>query len=84
MFLFSGTVRDNIAYANVEATDEAIVTAAKKANAYEFIMRLEDGYDTYQTADRILVLTDEGIVEEGTHDVDNLQGAGGTKNSLRM
>ena len=137
VFLFSGSVRDNIAYANVEAADEAIVAAAKKANAHEFIMRLEDGYDTYigergvmlsggqkqrlsiariflknprilildeatsaldnetekliqrslaelsrqrttlviahrlatiQTADRILVLTDEGIVEEGSHD----------------
>jgi ATP-binding cassette, subfamily B, bacterial len=136
VFLFSGSVRDNIAYANVEASDEAIVAAAKKANAHEFIMRLEDGYDTYigergvmlsggqkqrlsiariflknprilildeatsaldnetekliqrslaelskqrttlviahrlatiQTADRILVLTDEGIVEEGSH-----------------
>lgn len=137
VFLFSGTVRDNIAYANLEATDDDIVAAAKCANAHEFIMNLENGYDTYigergimlsggqkqrlsiariflknppvlildeatsaldnetekliqlslaelskqrttlviahrlatiQNADRIMVLTDEGIVEEGSHD----------------
>ncbi|MDW7670398.1 MAG: ABC transporter ATP-binding protein [Bacillota bacterium] len=137
VFLFSGTVRDNIAYANLEASDDDILEAAKKANAHEFIMNLENGYDTYigergimlsggqkqrlsiariflknppilildeatsaldnetekliqlalaelskqrttlviahrlatiQNADRIMVLTDEGIVEEGSHE----------------
>ncbi|SDK18988.1 ABC transporter ATP-binding protein [Natronincola ferrireducens] len=47
VFLFSGTVRENIAYGNIHATDEEIQAAAKKANAHEFIMNLEDGYDTY-------------------------------------
>jgi len=136
VFLFSGTVRDNIAYGHIGATDESIVEAAKKANAHKFIMSLENGYDTYigergvklsggqkqrlsiariflknppilildeatsaldnetekviqealfdlaenrttliiahrlatiRNADRIVVLTDEGIAEEGTH-----------------
>lgn len=136
VFLFSGTVRDNIAYGNVGATEEEIMEAAKKANAHEFIMALENGYNTYigergvklsggqkqrlsiariflknppilildeatsaldnetekiiqealfdlaenrttliiahrlatiKNADRIIVLTDEGIVEEGEH-----------------
>lgn len=136
VFLFSGTVRDNIAYGQIGATDEQIIDAAKKANAHEFIMALENGYDTYigergvklsggqkqrlsiariflknppilildeatsaldnetekviqealfdlaenrttliiahrlatiRNADRIVVLTDEGIAEEGTH-----------------
>ncbi|OPJ55933.1 ABC transporter ATP-binding protein [Alkalithermobacter paradoxus] len=136
VFLFSGTIKDNIAYGKIGATDEEIIKAAKKANAHEFIMELEDGYDTYigergiklsggqkqrisiariflknppilildeatsaldnetekliqqslhdlskdrttlviahrlstiKNADRIMVLTDEGIVEEGDH-----------------
>lgn len=136
VFLFSGTVKDNIAYGNVGATEEEIIEAAKKANAHEFIMALENGYHTYigergvklsggqkqrlsiariflknppilildeatsaldnetekiiqeslfdlaenrttliiahrlatiRNADRIIVLTDEGIVEEGEH-----------------
>lgn len=136
VFLFSGTVRENIAYGNIGATEEEIIEAAKKANAHEFIMALENGYDTYigergvklsggqkqrlsiariflknppilildeatsaldneterviqeslfdlaenrttliiahrlatiRNADRIIVLTDEGIAEEGTH-----------------
>ena len=136
VFLFSGTVRDNIAYGNIGAKEEEIIAAAKKANAHEFIMGLEDGYNTYigergvklsggqkqrlsiariflknppilildeatsaldnetekviqealfdlsenrttliiahrlatiKNADRIVVLTDEGIEEEGTH-----------------
>ncbi|TDM12941.1 ABC transporter ATP-binding protein [Macrococcus bovicus] len=44
--LFDGTVRDNIKYGNHEATDEEVVQAAKDANAHDFIMRLEEGYDT--------------------------------------
>jgi len=136
VFLFSGTVRDNIEYGHIGATEEEIIEAAKKANAHEFIMSLEDGYNTYigergvklsggqkqrlsiariflknppvlildeatsaldnetekviqdslfdlsknrttliiahrlatiKNADRIVVLTDEGIEEEGTH-----------------
>jgi len=44
--LFNGTIRDNIAYGRTEATDEEIIDAAKKANAHNFIMALEKGYDT--------------------------------------
>lgn len=47
VFLFSGTVRENIAYGDIGATDEEITGAAKKANAHEFIMALRNGYDTY-------------------------------------
>lgn len=45
-FLFSGTIRDNIRYGRLDATDEEIVAAAKAVNAHEFIMGLEKGYDT--------------------------------------
>lgn len=137
VFLFSGTVKENISYGKIDATDEEIIAAAKKANAHEFILNLEHGYDTYigergvklsggqkqrlsiariflknppilildeatsaldnetekviqeslqqlsenrttliiahrlatiKNADRIMVLTDEGIVEEGNHE----------------
>lgn len=137
VFLFSGTVRENIAYGKIDATEEEIIIAAKRANAHSFIMNLEKGYDTYigergiklsggqkqrlsiariflknppilildeatsaldnetekviqeslselsqnrttliiahrlatiKMADRIMVLTEEGIVEEGNHD----------------
>ncbi len=44
--LFSGTIRENISYARPDATDEEIVTAAKKANADKFIHGFHDGYDT--------------------------------------
>ncbi len=47
VFLFTGTVRENIAYGNIGATKEEIIEAAKKANAHEFIIGLENGYDTY-------------------------------------
>lgn len=46
VYLFAGTVLDNIRYGKPEATDEEVVSAAKKANAHEFIMELQDGYDT--------------------------------------
>ena len=46
VFLFAGTIRDNIAYGNPEATDEQILDAAKKANLHEFVSGLPDGYDT--------------------------------------
>ncbi len=45
-FLFSGTVRDNIAFLNESATDEEIMTAAETACALEFIQALPDGFDT--------------------------------------
>ncbi len=44
--LFSGTVKDNIRYGRLEATDEEIIAAAKAANAHNFIMNLTDGYET--------------------------------------
>lgn len=47
VFLFGGSVRENIAYGNLNATDEEIVEAAKAANIHDFIMTLENGYDTY-------------------------------------
>lgn len=137
VYLFSGTVYENIAYGKKNATKEEVVEAAKRAGAHEFIEKLKEGYDTYvgergvklsggqkqrisiarvflknppiiildeatsaldnesefavarslselskgrttltiahrlssiKNADRILVLTEEGIVEEGDHD----------------
>ena len=137
VYLFSGTVYENIAYGKENATKEEVTEAAKRAGAHEFIMALKDGYDTYvgergvklsggqkqrisiarvflknppilimdeatsaldnesefqvakslealakgrttitiahrlssiRNSDRILVLTEEGIVEEGTHE----------------
>lgn len=44
--LFSGTIKENIAYANLKATDEQIVSASKSANAHTFINDFKDGYDT--------------------------------------
>ncbi len=137
VYLFSGTVYENIAYGRENATRDEVVEAAKQAGAHEFIAALKDGYDTYvgergvklsggqkqrisiarvflknppilimdeatsaldnesefqvakslealakgrttitiahrlssiRNSDRILVLTEEGIVEEGTHE----------------
>ncbi len=137
VYLFSGTVYENIAYGRENASREEVVEAAKQAGAHEFITALKDGYDTYvgergvklsggqkqrisiarvflknppilimdeatsaldnesefqvakslealakgrttvtiahrlssiRNSDRILVLTEEGIVEEGTHE----------------
>lgn len=45
-FLFSGTIKDNIRYGRLNATDEEIVQAAKAVNAHDFIVKLEKGYDT--------------------------------------
>src|SRR5699024_3655035 len=45
-FLFHGTIRENIRYGRLDATDEEIVKAAKRANAHDFITRLPHGYDT--------------------------------------
>ena len=49
--LFTGTVRENIHYGRLDATDEEIVSAAKLANAHYFISHLPEGYDTVLTAD---------------------------------
>lgn len=137
VYLFSGTIFENIVYGRPEAGREEVIEAAKRAGAHEFIMKLKDGYDTYvgergvklsggqkqrisiarvflknppiiildeatsaldnesefavarslarlsegrttltiahrlssiRNSDRILVLTEEGIVEEGNHD----------------
>ncbi|WP_167958942.1 ABC transporter ATP-binding protein [Anaerosporobacter faecicola] len=45
-FLFSGTIKENIRYGRLDATDEEIIEAAKAVNAHDFIMKLEKGYDT--------------------------------------
>ncbi|KIL38422.1 thiamine ABC transporter permease [Gordoniibacillus kamchatkensis] len=47
VYLFAGTVKENILYGKPGATDEEIVTAAKNANAHDFIMGLPGGYDAY-------------------------------------
>ncbi len=47
VFLFAGTIKENIAYGKQEATDEEIIEVAKLANIHDFITTLEDGYDTY-------------------------------------
>ncbi|MDL2229696.1 ABC transporter ATP-binding protein/permease [Treponema sp. OttesenSCG-928-L16] len=49
--LFTGTVKDNIRYGNLDATDEEIEAAAKLAGAHDFISRLPDGYDTEISGD---------------------------------
>ena len=46
VFLFNGTIRENIAYGRLNATFEEIVDAAKKANIHDYIMTMEHGYDT--------------------------------------
>lgn len=45
-FLFSGTIKENIRYGRLDATEEEIIAAAKAVHAHEFIMELEHGYDT--------------------------------------
>ena len=47
VYLFSGSVRENIAYGKTDATDEEIVNAARMAGAHDFISALPEGYDTY-------------------------------------
>ncbi|CAM4227514.1 ABC transporter ATP-binding protein [Lacicoccus alkaliphilus] len=57
-YLFEATIRENIRYGKLDATDEDVIEAAKLANAHDFIMQLEDGYDT------VLEL-DEGFISQG-------------------
>ncbi len=47
VFLFSGTIRENISYGKINCSLQDVVEAAKLANAHDFIMSLENGYDTY-------------------------------------
>ncbi len=47
VFLFDGSVRDNIAYGRHDATDAEVEDAARRANAHEFIVKLPDGYETF-------------------------------------
>jgi len=45
-FLFSSTIKENIRYGKLDATDEEVIAAAKAVNAHDFVMKLENGYDT--------------------------------------
>ncbi|NTW72431.1 MAG: ABC transporter ATP-binding protein [Eubacteriaceae bacterium] len=56
VFLFSGTIRENIMYGNINAREEEVINAAKLANAHEFIIQLPNGYDTY-TGERGVMLS---------------------------
>ena len=47
VYIFSGTIKDNIAYGRLDATDEEVEEAARNANIHDFILSLKDGYDTY-------------------------------------
>ena len=49
VYLFTGTIKDNIKYGKPNATDEEVINACKLANAHDFIMRLPKGYDTMLT-----------------------------------
>ena len=51
--LFTGTIRENIRYGRLDATDEEVIEAAKIANAHSFIKRLEHGYDTVLEGDGV-------------------------------
>ena len=46
VFLFTGTIKENIAYGNLNASEEEIIEAAKRANIHDYVMTLKDGYDT--------------------------------------
>ncbi|MBE9008179.1 ATP-binding cassette domain-containing protein [Fortiea sp. LEGE XX443] len=56
-FLFNNSVRNNIAYGRLEATEDEIITATKRANAYEFISKLPQGFDT--------LIGDRGVMLSG-------------------
>lgn len=57
-YLFESTIRENIRYGKLDATDEEVIRAAELANAHDFIMELEEGYDT-------MLEMDEGFVSQG-------------------
>ena len=63
-WLFTGTVRDNIAYGKPDATDEEIRDAAERARAASFIERLPDGYDT--------IISDDGGLSQGQRQLLNI------------
>ena len=46
VFLFNGTIKENILYGRLNATDEEVIAAAKRANIHDYVMSLENGYDT--------------------------------------
>lgn len=46
VFLFSGSIKENILYGREDATEEEVIEAAKRANIHEFVQTLPDGYDT--------------------------------------
>lgn len=46
IYLFNASIRDNILYGRLDATEEEVIEAAKRANIHDYIMKLEDGYDT--------------------------------------
>ncbi|WP_060205752.1 ABC transporter ATP-binding protein [Sporosarcina koreensis] len=56
VFLFTGTIKENIAYGDLDATDEEVIAAAQKANLEDFIASLPDGYET-QIGERGLKLS---------------------------
>jgi len=58
VFLFEGTIRENIRYGRLDATDEEVEQAARAANAHRFIMKLPQGYDT-------MLLPDGGGISQG-------------------
>ena len=63
--LFSGTVKDNIKYGNLDATDDEIIKAAKLADAHNFIKRLPNGYDT-------IISEDAGNISKGQAQLINI------------
>ena len=63
--LFSGTVKDNIRYGKLDATDEEIIKAAKLADAHSFIKRLPNGYDT-------IISEDAGNISKGQAQLINI------------
>jgi ATP-binding cassette subfamily B protein len=70
--LFSGTIRDNIKYGKEEATEEEVITAAKAAQAHDFIMSFPDGYDATvgQRGVALLVNPKILILDDSTSSVD--------------
>ena len=52
VFLFEGSIKDNIRYGRLDATDEEVIEAAKQANAHSFIMKLPNGYETVISQDQ--------------------------------